>query len=192
MLLLVLLFSCSSNEDILLNGSINGTIYNYNSGVFDEIKCIDNHTGNILGHCTPTADGKFKLKLSTPNTLSYNFRVYGTGLAISDTTSKYVQADLVIYKNNNEIGIIINCNITSFTTMNFSDLYVGKAYTIIIYSDKNCNIKGSNNSVYYDMTLKKGWNEVAWERINSSTMSDTSTLPSDLKWRYFLFSEIED
>ena len=42
------------------------------------------------------------------------------------------------------------------------------------------------------MTLKKGWNEVAWERINSSTMSDTSTLPSDLKWRYFLFSEIED
>ena len=186
------LFSCSNNEEISLDGTINGTIYNYSAGVFDAIECLDQNLGTSFGRCTPTADGKFSIKLSTPTTLNH-FSDYGTVLTISDPTTKYVQTLLVIYKNNNMIGLILNCNFTTFAGLSSSGLNVGNAYTTITYSDKNCTIKGSNISISYDMTLKKGWNQVAGKKINSSTMSGTTTIlsgtttiPSDLKWRYFL------
>src|ERR1035437_2127148 len=181
LVLSVLLFSCgnqnapaTNNEEVSLDGTINGTIANYSVGVFDAIECIQLESSvTSLGRCTPSADGKFSMKLSTPTTFNYDFSNYGTGITISDPTIKFIEAVLVIYKNNNPVGFILNCNFTTVNSFSSiydldSNLFIGNVCSVLINADRNSTIKGSRSSVAYDMTLKKGWNEVAGKKVTSS------------------------
>jgi len=200
LILSVAFFGCSNqnapatnNEEVLHDGTINGTISNYTAGAFDAIECIQlESSGTSLGRCTPSADGKFSIKLSTPTTL-HNTYFSETGITVSDPTANYNQSVLAIYKNNNPIGFILNCNFTTVNSISSiydleSNLLAGNAYSVLMYADKNCTIKGSISSVNYDLTFKKGWNEVVGKKVTSSSTSATTTIPSDLKWRYFLVS----
>jgi hypothetical protein len=112
---------------------------------------------------------------------------------VSDTNALVSSALMYIYKNRSKIGSFAKCNYThSSSTTN-----AGDATVVLLYTSKAISIKGTFTSTYdttsddvtYDVKLSKGWNEVVAKVIEYSStkqsMSISSTIPADLKWRYF-------
>jgi len=173
----------TNNQTVTADGIITGTISNYSAGAFDAIECID-AGGNVFGNCTPTSDGKFSMKLSTPTNLQEI--VAGSDVSVSDRTAKSTMVTMGIYKNNSPVGELFKCNFTSYSSSIMKT--ANNLMTVFMYFDKNCTIKGteSKTSTTYDLNLKKRWNEVVLKVTGSSTYTLSSTIPTDLKWRYFI------
>jgi len=201
LILSIALFSCgnnditngSNNSSLATGGTLNGTIINYSAEVFDAIEFVDNqYNGISYGRCTPTADGKFSIKLSAPTTFKGDFSAISgvSGITISDPTTKYADAQAWVYKSNIGAGVLYKGN---FMTLTSGSIPKGSTVSGLRYVDKNCTIKGSysydNTTLTFDLTLKKGWNEMVIIGLNSSTVSSLTTIPAGLQWRYFSGSE---
>jgi hypothetical protein len=186
LILSVALFSCTSG-DVSLDGTLTGTISNYTSGTYDVIKSMDNYSSSaILGSCTPGSNGAFSLKLSIPTLQSISQG--STGLTISDSNAKIGMTQVLIaYKSNSEVGIIVK---TDMNVNPESSSTISGTLIIFMYADRACTIKGSiSGQGTYDLNLKKGWNEVAGKyQGSSSSVTITTSIPSNLKWKYFPYS----
>ena len=76
----------------------------------------------------------------------------------------------------------------------------GVALSLFIYADREVTLRGMcdgtvddfEGTIIYDLKYKKGWNEVVLkiEKVSKTTgdvtMRMSSTIPSDLKWMYFI------
>ena len=93
---------------------------------------------------------------------------------------------LIAYKSNSLVGYIYK---TDMNDDPLSSSFVNGTLLIFMYSDRACTIKDTNTSHSFDLNLKKGWNEVAGTyQQSSSTLSYTTKIPSNLKWKYFPYS----
>jgi len=179
------LIGCNNNGDISTNGIISGTIADYTAGSVDSIKCFDGD--EIIGKCSVASNGKFSMTLAIP----FGSQIGngpGGSVVVSDPTTTMGTGGMVAYKNKTSIGVLIKCNYTH----NQSTVNVGDAIVDLIYVNKPCKITGTESdtsySVVYDLNLVKGWNEVISKvtaySSTSNSMTLSTTIPSDLKWRY--------
>lgn len=204
LLLCVTFFSCEKKEtaepasSITDNGIISGTIVNYSATAIDSIITYGYLNTSSIGKCKVSTEGKFTMSLPTPK-----LERIGSvpGLTISDTTALTAMQE-GIYTNIHGFvtGEIMKCNYTTNTETN-----VGAAFSEFIYMDRPITIKGSENltlkndmftineTLNYNVILKKGWNEIV-TKIDASalnfaggtiTMSATNTRTDDLQWKFF-------
>ena len=206
------LFSCNKTEvsvseksSITNDGIFSGKIVNYSSTAIDSIKSVKSSNSSLLDKSKVTTDGKFSMSLSTPI-----LRKIGSkkGIIISDTTALIGNLEeLYTYKNGSRTGVIRKCN---FTTDSVNS--AGMSNSAFIYADRAITVKGTelysytfgdyseNSTLNYNITLKKGWNElvVKIDAFSQTTTSVTSTnsatniITSDLQWRYFEVSNDYD
>ena len=187
------LFSCG-NADLTIGGNFNGIIADYASGTIDSIKVFSNSSAdNIIGICAISSDGKFSTNLSTSPGGTAIGNNMGTGVVVSDPATIGTSVYINVYKNKAKIGSLLKCNFTHSQ----SSPVVGDAMVGLLYVDRPCTIKGTYTSgsytVIYDLSLVKGWNELAQKitaysktaTTTTQTITATSIIPSDLKWRYF-------
>ena len=183
------LVSCE-NADVTLDGTLQGTIDSYSSSSFNVVKFIDINSNNetVLGSCTPTSSGKFSMTLSVPtlNTLGDE----PSGVTVSDKNAQIGMGGILLaYKNSDIVGYVIKTDMSSFSG---SISEINGNLALFMYADRNVTIKGTytsgSESETYDLNLKKGWNEVNLEMSvtsSTATVSISSTIPSNLKWKYF-------
>lgn len=198
----IILFSCKKDDienlgtpSISISGVLSGNIVNYSSGLIDSVK-LD--TDNMTGNSAVSNEGKFSIIISIPETYKI-----GTvsGLEVSDTNAMMAwTATLYAYKNKIETGELTKCNYTSLDYQ-YNE---GMAYSLYWYSDRAISIKGPieykdntlTSTTKYDISLKKGWNELVMKNdLYSTTATDTimaasltNKIPTDLKWNYFKYA----
>ena len=186
LILSVALFGCTSG-DVSLDGTLSGTISNYTSGTYDVIKSMDGYSSStILGSCTPGSNGSFSLKLSIPTLNTISGDLGSSGITVSDSNAKIgITQGLSAYKSNSLVGYIYKTDMTANPT---SSSTLSGTIVIFMYADRACTIKGSVDGGSFDLSLKKGWNEVAGkyqQSSSNSTLTYSTSIPSNLKWRYF-------
>ena len=204
MVLVAAFYSCQKSEkdetpasSVSTDGVLSGTIVNYASATLDSVKVYDN--SSYIGRSSVTTDGKFSMSLSIP-------KLYKTGtiegVTISDTTALVGNAIFYCYKAGIGTGELGKLNFNS----KIDSIKSGMASCLFIYANKPFTMKGtrtdsfssgvySENATYiYDITFKKGWNEIVIKIDAYSSTSSTSftekmiysnTITSDLQWRYF-------
>jgi hypothetical protein len=185
-------FTLVGCNDMSNGGALSGTIADYTAGSVDTIKCISTDKAVLIGKCGVSAKGVFSIILAIPSDAS---RI-GKGpdkVVVSDTTALVSGAFMYVYKNRNEIGTFAKCNYTHTS----STVTVGDAVVMLLYTSKSFTIKGTESNMdgsvseitTYDLKLSKGWNEVVGTITQYSatkeSMTLSSTIPTNLKWRYF-------
>jgi len=185
----LVLVSCN-NADVSLDGTLQGTIDNYSTSSFNIVKCIDLGSSNesVLGSCTPASSGKFSMTLSIPKLNSMGNEP--TGVTVSDKNAQIGTGGILLaYKDANVVGYVIKTDISSFDG---SIDEINGNLVLFMYADRSVTIKGSETSgsstETYDLKLKKGWNEINFKvsaTSSKSSISISSTVPSNLKWKYF-------
>ncbi|MFM2290862.1 MAG: hypothetical protein RIS29_675, partial [Bacteroidota bacterium] len=142
------------------------------------------------------ANGQFSINLTKIPQLS----AYGSikGIAVSDSNAQVGKCDLESYKGQTQNGNYVRCNYATMAGMS-----VSMSYSEFIYSDRVLTVKGTisqsnkqenvtyTQSAVYDLSLKKGWNEIVYKYEISATptsitatTTNTSTIPNDFKWYY--------
>ena len=187
------MFSCNP-EELTTGGTLTGTISDYVTGSIDSLKCCANNTlDSVIGKTAVLSNGKFTLIMTIPTGSKVQKM---TGVVISDSTALLGTGQIYAYKNHLPIGSVTKCN---FTHNPSATPTVGDGYVMLVYSTKPCSLKGSliesTVTTSYDMNLKSGWNQVLYKlteyTISSSATKETYTyttsIPTDLKWRYFSF-----
>ena len=203
-------FSSSISRD----GAFSGTIVN-DSNRIDFIKAYDcivdryNVTEDslILGKSAVSSNGKFSLVLPKPilGKMESKIGIFPRGVVVSDTTAMVGYVDgFDAYKGGIIIGSINkrNYNLIDSTKVVISD-------SQLMYSDRTFTIKGteiykniydgitSNDTSNYNITFKKGWNEITWVENYSKTPTtitiietNSNTVTSDMQWKYIPNSAI--
>jgi len=201
MLLVAAFYSCQKNEITIGNSSItsdgvlSGTIVN-DSNRIDSIKVYGE---NLLGNGTVSAYGKFSTILTTP--VLRKIGSAPSGVVISDTTAMVFSVDQFkvfkgimyqgnIYKSNYNVDDSINAgeSTSEFTYSNRLFTIKGQQVQTYTYNGLTYNLKAN-----YNVTFKKGWNEVVLKIDFYSKTTTTTTLvetlsnfiTSDLQWRYY-------
>jgi len=197
----IILLSCKKDDienlgtpSISLSGVLSGNIADYSLGLIDSVK-LDSY--NMTGKSVVSSDGNFSIIINNPE-------IYKIGtvseLEVSDTNAMMAwTATLYAYKNEIETGELTKCNYTSLE----DQYYEGMAYSLYWYSDRVITIKGPmeyqdstfTSTTNYDITLKRGWNELVMNNDlysvtnNDTTMaaSLTNKITADLKWHYFKY-----
>lgn len=185
------MLSCNPDE-LTTGGTLNGTISDYVTGSIDSLKsCANNKTDSVIGKTAVLSNGKFTLIMGIPTGSKVQKL---TGVVVSDSTALIGTGQIYAYKNHLPIGSVTKCNFIHSLTATPT---VGDGYVMLVYSTKTCSLKGSlvkdTLTTNYDMNLKSGWNQVLYKlteyTISSSSKKQTYTystsIPSDLKWRYF-------
>jgi hypothetical protein len=163
---------------------MSGTIADYTTGAVDSLKCFSNNN-DLVGTCAVSTDGKFSITLSIP---TGNKIGKLNNLTVSDTSAIVSTALTIGYKNGIKKGFIFKTNMTNPT--NSANIGIGNVIIVFCYSDRDLTIKGTNNvssteSIIWDATLKKGWNEMTMEAPSTQSILYSTTIPPDLKWRLF-------
>ena len=198
--IIVALCSCEKDETNLTalanTNELSGQISNYSSSKIDTIYAYDYSAFGARAKVTSV--GKFSMVLPIP----VKVRKIGTmkGLSVSDTTALIGDLDLRVFKSGRNTGYLQRCNF-----MSDSVEYAGMVNSMFMYSDRPFTVKGTQRSEYsdygkeyistyeYNLTFKKGWNELV-SRIDSYTQSSdtivlkmlgTNNIPSDIKWVFF-------
>ena len=197
----ILCTSCSKKDDnepstdtsvqsITTSGTLSGTISNYTIGVFDELKFSDNFADDSsISSCTISSDGKFTMTLPIPTLKLLTETSYFPDLTLSDVNVQMGGGEFSTpeaYKSGSFVGYVIK----SSTKPNLNLDFIGTT-TNFYYFDRACTIKGTSTSTSipwkYDMSIKKGWNEIAFI-VSSTEITFTTTIPAGLKW-YFVSEE---
>ncbi len=195
----VTFFSCqkddvsTGNSSITSDGVISGKIVNYVANSLDSVKARNT---NYVGSGLVLSTGEFTIHLTIPELSKIGSL---SGVAISDTTVMGGAVAIRAYLNNSIQGDLQRCNYA-----NDSLNKAGLSYSSFIYTDKPLTLKGThietytgggyteNSTNFYDVTFKKGWNEVVFKitayssTTNSLTesVSMTNIIPSDLQWHF--------
>ena len=134
------------------------------------------------------------MNLSTPTGGNVITNGMGSSIVISDPETIGSSANIYATKNNSEIGSLVKCNFTHST----GTVIVGDAVAELLYVDRPCTIKGTytysgtSYTQIININLIKGWNEV-FAKVTTytqtgtnttETLTITSSIPTDLKWRY--------
>jgi len=195
------------SSSVTIDGVFSGTIVD-DSNRIDSIKAYANIVDsynvvvgeNILGKSTVLSSGKFSLVLTNPV-----LRKLGngpSGVVVSDTTAIVGNvSEFEAFKSGTYIGYISKTNISIGDSTK-----LGESDSQFMYSDRTFTIKGteisdtiysgiSYNSKYnYNITFKKGWNEIVF-RVDSYSHTSTgytevdtfsNAVTADLQWRFFL------
>ena len=211
MVLVVAFYGCQKsdvsvdlNSSVSSDGAFSGTIVN-DSNRIDFIKVYDCIVDNynvikdsiILGKSAVSTSGKFSLVLTKP--ILSKMGTSPSGVVVSDTTAMvgYV-AGFDAYKGGIKTGQINkgNYNLIDSTKVVISD-------SQLMYSDMTFTIKGteiykyiyngitSNDTSNYNITFKKGWNEITYVESYSKTPTtvtiietNSNTVTSDMQWKY--------
>lgn len=206
----------SSNQLMTVDGNLKGVVSNYTSGTYDAICGYDsgfllndglspnsgiNDLGSPLGSCTITNKGNFELKLSTTTLTSVN-SVVTSGITVSDKNAKlggvgFGSLPMSIFmatKSNSIVGGLYK----SDTMISSSGSGSTATFSLFLYSDRDFTINGTtkgsemlyNLSLNYNLTLKKGWNEVAM-KMTTTSIDYSNTLPSNMKWFYISLNALD-
>ncbi|GHT22929.1 hypothetical protein FACS189430_05440 [Bacteroidia bacterium] len=189
--------ACNKDDDD--NGgspvsSINATVENgasYNSKV-DSVKAFA-YVGDTWARTEIAkgsyADGKFKIDL--PETVpaayleTFDEEGFPEGITVSNKQAKRLNiSSFIAYKGGNKVG--------EFDYGNADET----AEVFYMFVDADVTIKGSytdddGDTEKYDVTLKKGWNEIyvtSTKSKDGKTFSFSNSKPSGLKW---IFEESE-
>lgn len=183
--------SLGVNSSITSDGILSGTIMN-DSNRIDSIK-VYSDIENLIGKGAVSSDGKFSVVLNTPATAPVLSKIgyVHSGVIISDITAMIGSIyEVQVFKSMMYKGKIYKSNYNAYDSIKS-----GQSIIQFLYSDRNFTIKGtetntdSNNS-NWNLTFKKGWNEIVMKidlYSTTSTIVETfsSTITSDLQWNYF-------
>jgi len=213
--LVAVFYGCQKNDvspevssSISSDGAFSGTIVN-DSNRIDFIKAYDYIVDSynvfedsiILGKSAVSSSGKFTLVLTKP--VLSKMGTYPSGVVVSDTTAMigYVSG-FDTYKDGKITGIInkVNYRLIDTTKAVISEsqlMYSDRPFTVIgteIYKYSSNGII-SNDTSNYNITVKKGWNEITWVESYSSTPTTVTTIETnsntvtpDMQWRYIPIS----
>jgi len=211
MVVLAAFYGCQKSDvspdvssSITPDGAFSGTIVN-DSNRIDFIKAydfiVDSYNGFedsiILGKSAVSSNGKFLLVLTKP--ILSQIGTVTSGVVVSDTTAMvgYVSG-FDAYKGGIKIGTINKGNYrlidtTKVEICSSQFMYSDRAFTIIgteIYKNTYNGIT-SNDTSNYNITVKKGWNEITWVGFYSGTPTtativetNSNTVTSEMQWRY--------
>lgn len=196
-------FSCQKNGDeklptdnssISIDGVLSGKIVNYVANSIDSVKARNT---DYVGTSKVLSTGYFSIGLTLPQLEKIGSL---SGVMISDTTALGGSATITSYLNSYENGEVIKCNYA-----NDSINKPGMAYSSFVYTDRAFTMKGTHEETYmegdisetsstvYNVTFKKGWNEVVTKITSysstsnnlTSSVSMTNVITSDLQWYFF-------
>ena len=177
----------SCNGDLTIDGALNGIIDSYSASTLDSLRMMDLTNDAIYGKSAVSSTGKFSMTLGKPVGTKFS---PGTGVTVSDPNTFVSMSMLAAVKSGSLKGVVLKNNFTHSS----STTTVGDAMVMFMYADRPCTVKGTitngNQSLVYDMNLVKGWNEVVGKvtaysaSASSETVSYSSIIPSDLKYRY--------
>jgi hypothetical protein len=203
-------FSCQKDENlstgsssITNDGVISGKIVNYVPNSMDSVIAMFNGlTIFATGTGTVSTTGDFSMRLSVPQLIKVATL---SGVTVSDTASIGRSAIIFSSFNSSLNGTLLKCNYA-----NGDEYKAGRAHSMFVYTDRSFTMKGTNvdsstsnglvwntTTTVYDVTFKKGWNEVVCKNISYSstlegeTMSEaySNNITSDLQWHYFKSDE---
>ena len=192
--------SSSINSD----GAFSGTIVNDSNRV-DFIKAYDRILDSynvfedslILGKSAVSSSGKFSIVLTKP--VLSKMGTSPSGVVVSDTTAMVgSMAGFDAYKGGIKTGFI---NKRSYKLIDTTKVVISESQ--LMYSDRFFTIKGteiykyiyngitSNDTSNYNITFKKGWNEITYVEFYSKTSTtvtiietNSNTVTSDMQWKY--------
>jgi len=201
--LCVLFFGCNNDENqpggassITNDGVLSGKIVDYVPNPIDSVMALgesfkEKWSGSIV------STGDFSVRITVPELSKFGTM---SGLTVSDSTAMTGTIYVYVYRNKRLTGVLKKSNYDTDTISK-----AGMSYSSFVYSDRAFTVKGthlftnkSDNMTYtnndtYQITLKKGWNELVY-RINNYTITTNSisssttlsnTIPSDLQWYIF-------
>ena len=196
----------NANSSITDNGTICGTIMNYSSNQIDTLNALGlltNVYGNsafvYMGGDIISSLGKFSFGLTTP---SLSKTHSSSSIVISDPAVMTGSVYQIMIGKNGYGGCIARCN---FDYNGYLTIKSGMSYSQFTYSDRPFTMKGVSSLFYsavgltlnykdnYNLTFKKGWNEIiVKEDYYSSTINGTTeyrsfsnNITNDLQWRLF-------
>jgi len=213
MVLVAAFYGCQKDDvspgmisSVTSDGVFSGTIVN-DSNRIDSIKAYgssDNIIGGstiYLGNCAVLANGKFSVALTNP--VLRKIVAFPSGVVVSDTTAMIGSMFVFEAFGGTYTGTLYKANYSLDDSTK-----AGNSESEFIYSDRAFTKKGtgiyaytiygvtSNFKLNYNLTFKKGWNEIV-RRVDSyshtSTTSTTeetysNTITSDLQWRCITFT----
>lgn len=181
--LCLILSCCGNNPDMSINtnNTMSGTLANYTDGTVDSLKCFSyNH---LIGSCAVSRDGKFSITLPATGGIRIG-KI--NNITVSDTNAIVSSPIYTVgIKNGIQKGVLYKSNITTS-----SNTGTGSLKIVFCYSDRDLTIKGTDNvstteSIIWDVTLKKGWNEIALKTLSTQSLLYSTTIPNGLSWRLF-------
>ncbi len=216
--LLVIFYSCKKDDVTIVDSSISseGVISGIIVNASNRIDSIEVHADSIglqlgynvvfagkkIGKSTVSSDGNFSVALTTP--ILSKIGAIPNGVIVSDTAAMtgYVHYfNIYAHKGGIYTGKIYKSNEPSYT--NFK---AGWSVSSFKYSDRPFTVKGTEVQyntqrdgyieiikINYNLTFKKGWNELVLKTDSYSETATTSTtvetysniVISDLQWRYY-------
>lgn len=206
---LLILSACDkTNEENELSSSLTsikdgktiiGKIENFAETGISSLKLYDEEDEQLFAEGNISSNGDFSLSLQTPTNL-VNIQDYLPSDfegEISDKTAFVTNDDFIgeitAFNGADEIGYVFKGNSNVFDDFGTPPLSV----SLFIYSDRKTIVKGqdrsSEYSYYYDFTLYKGWNELVWKVLESTstkhTVSISDAITLDMKWRFSKYEE---
>jgi len=180
------------SSSITSDGLLTGKIVNY---VPNSIDSLSAYYTNDVGSSKVSTNGDFSIRLNVPQLEKINLL---SGVTVSDTTAMGASVNINAYLKNIDVGGLKKCNY--ITT---DSIKAGMSYSMFFYVDKTFSVKGTHVeingfntrklTVVYDVTFKKGWNELVYKitSYSSTGLNETTSaiytniITSDLQWHFF-------
>ena len=190
-------------------GTLRGIIENYIPGLIDKIEVnkvySDSLTGDedehLLGSAKVNTSGEFSLYLiDLPSHLIIDADYWLSNFTLKRDCVFYSMDfyEILVYKGTMNVGRIVKTNFNKWTDIDSFFRSFGKDGTVVfmLYSRTQFTMRGVHQDDYkfnFDVEIKKGWNEIAITKqqdkvgyyYSSYTYTYTTTIPNDVKWRYF-------
>lgn len=201
-------YSCKDDD------TINNTPYSFSAvltgfvpGTIDSVYFYQ-FGGNILGKTKIAENGDFSMTILPPTNIApINSDNFAAGVVISDKKAEIGDNIILAGMKEGKVkGYIQKSDTAIFILLTDSTAYEG--YSSLMYSDRDFTITGVENlqelvmgdsaiftynfEIKYDLTFKKGWNEIIYQAGYTMTKGNkinvkidyNNTVPANFKWRY--------
>ena len=201
----------STNQIVTTDGVIKGIISNYTSGTYDAIVGYDSgftltdgldphasidNLGSPLGSCNVGNNGSFTLNLSTTSLTSIG-TVIPSGVTVSDKNARlggvgfgsFFISIFMLSKSGSMVGGLYKSDAMAGGSTNVA------FFSLFLYSDRDFTINGTTQGTWrggnmiYNLTLKKGWNEIGL-KITNTSYEYSNSIPANMKWFYGSLSSL--
>jgi hypothetical protein len=167
--------------------TIQGTVENYTRGAH-KLKFqvySPTYAQTVITEGQLAADGTFQITLPDESKLTDMLKLFDdgrcTGLSITKGLQTTTGGSLSAYSSGpNSTGYLVQGTQTQSYIGNPPP---GTTYTYYIYADRDASVTGTCQTLTYDMTFKKGWNQIAAVYGQNGARA-TSSVPTGLKWYY--------
>lgn len=189
-------------------GTLRGTVENYIPGLFDKMEIKQRYSSSmmesdeyLLGSAKVNTSGEFSLYLiDLPSHLNIDADYWLSNFTLKRDCVFYSMDfyEILVYKGTMNVGRIVKTNFNKWTDIDSFFRSHGKDGTVVfmLYSRTQFTMRGVHHDDYkfnFDVEIKKGWNEIAITKqqdevgyyYSSYTYIYTTTIPNDVKWRYF-------